>query len=149
MKTCIGFCQDRIFAQSKGKMGNCRRFRTTNTQSIISLGRGSLIKKTHAPPGPETQQIWVKRLGPAAATADDDGGAGSGGAPMAVLFVNAGPTNSSADFGVSLAELGITGGATVRNIWKFEDEQPIAAGASLNVSGVKGHSSRFFKLTPK
>ena len=130
-------------------MGNCRRFRTTNTQSIISLGRGSLIKKTHAPPGPETQQIWVKRLGPAAATADDDGGAGSGGAPMAVLFVNAGPTNSSADFGVSLAELGITGRATVRNIWKLEDEQPIAAGASLNVSGVKGHSSRFFKLTPK
>ena len=24
----------------------------------------SLVKKTHAPPGAETQQVWVKRLGP-------------------------------------------------------------------------------------
>ena len=44
-----------------------------------------LCKATHAPPGPETQQVWVKRLG------DEDT---AGGAPMAVLVVNAGPTNS-------------------------------------------------------
>jgi hypothetical protein len=147
----LAFAKTEFLLRAKAKWETVDGFEqpTRAINHFISLGRGSLIKKTHAPPGPETQQIWVKRLGPAAATADDDGGAGSGGAPMAVLFVNAGPTNSSADFGVSLAELGITGGATVRNIWKLEDEQPIAAGASLNVSGVKGHSSRFFKLTPK
>jgi hypothetical protein len=33
---------------------------------------------------------------------------------MAVLCVNAGPTNSSADFSVSLAALGIHGGAARR-----------------------------------
>eukprot|EP01050_Picozoa_sp_SAG11_P005208 SAG11_NODE_358_length_10235_cov_5.689917_6_plen_183_part_00 len=102
----------------------------------------SLIKKTHAPPGAETQQIWVKRLGPLGA---------AGGAPMAVLFVNAGPTNSSADFTVSLAELGITatGGAEVRDIWRRSDAPAIAAGGRLAVSGVAGHSSRFFRLSPR
>ena len=70
---------------------------------------------------------------------------------MAVLFVNAGPTNSTADFGVSLAELGITSarGASVRNIWKLQDEGEISVGGSLNVSGVAGHSSRLYKITPK
>lgn len=131
---------------------------------------GSLIKKTHAPPGAETQQIWTKRLG-------DEGAAG--GAPMAVLFVNAGPTNSTASFTVTLNDLGITGsGATVRDVWKLSDAPAVAAGGSLSVSGVAGHrqvplavpttpalchsgvfeqeidclwwhSSRFFKLSPK
>lgn len=70
---------------------------------------------------------------------------------MAVLFVNAGPTNSTANFGVSLAELGITsaGGASVRNVWKLQDESPISAGGSLNMSGIAGHSSRFYKIAPK
>ena len=108
----------------------------------------SLVKKTHAPPGAETQQVWVKRLGPL-----QMGAAGGGGAPaIAVLFVNAGPTNSSAEFSVSLAELGITaaaGGAVqVRDIWKLSDAPTIAAGGRLAVSGVAGHSSRFFKLSP-
>ena len=104
---------------------------------------GSRIKATHAPPGPQTQQIWVKRVSPA--TSDE------GGPTMAVLFVNAGPTNSTADFGVSLAELGITSarGASVRNIWKLQDEGEISVGGSLNVSGVAGHSSRLYKITPK
>ena len=103
---------------------------------------GSLIKATHAPPGPQTQQIWVKRVSPAT---------DSGGPTMAVLFVNAGPTNSTANFGVSLAELGITSalGASVRNIWKLQDESPISAGGSLNVTGIAGHSSRFYKIAPK
>lgn len=103
---------------------------------------GSRIKATHAPPGPQTQQIWVKRVSPAT---------DKGGPTMAVLFVNAGPTNCTADFGLSLAELGITSarGASVRNIWKLQDEEEISAGGSLNVSGVAGHSSRFYKITPK
>eukprot|EP00729_Bicosta_minor_P007317 gene7317-8221_t len=54
------------------------------------------IKGAHAPPGSNTQQVWVKRLGP------ED--AASGGAPMAVLCVNAGPVNGTADFTVSLTE---------------------------------------------
>jgi hypothetical protein len=81
----------------------------------------------------------VKRLGPLGS---------AGGAPTAVLCVNAGPTNSSANFNVSLAELGITVGAEVRDIWKLSDAPAIAAGGRLAVSGVAGHSSRFFKLTP-
>ena len=110
----------------------------------LSGGRGwaSLVKAERAPPGPEAQQVWVKRLGPEGA---------AGGAPMAVLCVNAGPTNSTADFNVSLAELGITGasGATVRNIWKLTDEPAVSAGGTLSVMGVQGHSSRFYKISPK
>lgn len=102
---------------------------------------GSRIKATHAPPGPQTQQIWVKRVSPAT----DDGGP-----TMAVLFVNAGPTNSTANFGVTLAELGITSarGASVRNIWKHQDESPISAGGRLDVA-IAGHSSLFYKIAPK
>ena len=87
------------------------------------------------------QQVWVKRVGKTTA---------GRGAPMAVLCVNAGPTNTTADFSVSLAELGIVSasGASVRDIWKQSDAKAIGAGASLAVSGVAGHSSRFFKLTP-
>ena len=101
----------------------------------------SRIKATHAPPGPQTQQIWVKRVSPAT---------NDGGPTVAVLFVNAGPPNSTADFSVSLAELGITSsrGASVRNIWQLQDEPAISGGGSLNVSGIAGHSSRFYKLTP-
>lgn len=99
----------------------------------------SLVKVGHAPPGAETHQVWVKRLG------DEDT---PGGAPMAVLCVNGGPTNSSADFNVSLAQLGLVDGAKVRDIWKLADASPIKAGGSLVVSGVAGHSSRFFKLSP-
>lgn len=101
---------------------------------------GSLVKATHAPPGPRTEQIWTKRVS----------ARGAGGASVAVLCVNAGPTNTTADFTVSLQQLGITSrsGAHVRDIWKLEDAVPIAAGANLTVIGVAGHSSRFFKLTP-
>jgi hypothetical protein len=69
---------------------------------------------------------------------------------MAVLFVNAGPTNSTANFGVTLAELGITSarGASVRNIWKHQDESPISAGGRLDVA-IAGHSSLFYKIAPK
>ena len=69
---------------------------------------------------------------------------------MAVLCVNAGPTNTTADFSVSLGELGITSaaGASVRDIWKQSETKAIGAGGSLAVNGVAGHSSRFFKLTP-
>ena len=110
----------------------------------LSGGRGwsSYVKASHAPPpygGGETQQIWTKRLGPAGR---------NGGAPIAVLCVNAGPTNSSASFTVSLAELGISSGATVRNIWTRRDESAIGADGNLSVTGVAGHSSRFFRLTP-
>jgi hypothetical protein len=98
----------------------------------------SYVKAIHAPPGSDTQQVWVKRLGPV----------GANGAPMAVLCVNAGPANATADFTVSLEELGISGGASVRDVWKLGDAPPIAGGGSLVVTGVAGHSSRFFKLTP-
>ena len=102
-------------------------------------GWSSFVKASRAPPGTDAHQVWVKRLGPAGT---------AGGTPMAVLVVNAGPTNSSADFTVSLKELGITKGASVRDIWKLGDAPTISVGGSLAVVGVAGHSSRFFKLTP-
>lgn len=70
---------------------------------------------------------------------------------MAVLFVNAGPPNSTADFSVSLGDLGITSpeGASVRDIWKQKDGAAISTGGRINVTGVAGHTSRFLKVTPK
>jgi len=107
----------------------------------LSGGRGwtSFVKASRAPPGAETQQIWVKRLGHVGEV---------GGTAMAVLCVNAGSTNSSADFKISLAELGISAGASVRDIWELNDAPAIHVGGSLVVTGVAGHSSRFFRLTP-
>ena len=65
------------------------------------------------------------------------------------LCVNGSPLNSTADFSVSLAELGITsGGASVRDIWKLQDAPPISAEGSLEVKGLAGHSSRFFRVSP-
>jgi hypothetical protein len=49
----------------------------------------------------------------------------------------------------SLVELGITVGASVRDIWKLSDAPAINIGGSLSVRGVAGHSSRFFRLTPQ
>lgn len=127
----------------------------------------SYVKGSHAPPGANTQQVWVKRLGPADA---------KGGAPIAVLCVNAGPPNATADFIVPLKALGFPtggvggggggggggnvagaaaggdgksgGGVNVWDIWKGSAAPPISAGESLVVTGVPGHSSRFFKLGP-
>lgn len=112
---------------------------------VLGGGRGqwsSYVKASRALPGTDTQQVWVKRLGPLGS---------SGGAPMAVLCVNAGPTNSTADFTVSLEELGITSthGASVHDIWNATSTLPkIQAGGRLHVPSVLGHSSRFFRISP-
>eukprot|EP01048_Picozoa_sp_COSAG05_P006060 COSAG05_NODE_377_length_10608_cov_17.523361_10_plen_78_part_00 len=71
---------------------------------------------------------------------------------MAVLCVNAGPLNSTADFEVSMAQLGFssdTSEVNVRDIWRMSDAPAISAGGTLRVSGVAGHSSRFFRLAPR
>eukprot|EP01043_Picozoa_sp_COSAG02_P006736 COSAG02_NODE_194_length_29788_cov_20.044090_22_plen_185_part_00 len=112
---------------------------------VLGGGRGqwsSYVKASRALPGTNTQQVWVKRLGPLGST---------GGAPMAVLCVNAGPTNSSANFTVSLEELGITSthGASVQDIWNATNTFPkIQVGGRFHVRGVLGHSSRFFRISP-
>ena len=133
-RTCEGF----TFSTNASDVSRRVYFKAGIT---LSGGRGwaSFVKASRAPPGPETQQIWVKRLGHIG---------DAGGAAMAVLCVNAGPTNSSADFKMSLAELGISAGATVRDIWERKDAPAIRVGGSLVVTGVAGHSSRFFRLIP-
>ena len=43
----------------------------------------------------------------------------------------------------------MSGRTQVRDVWKLSDAPVIKGGGSLAVTGVAGHSSRFFKLTPQ
>ena len=165
--TCQGF----TFDTNASAPGRSVYFKAGVVLGGGARGWASYIKAANAPPaygGGARHQVWVKRLGAADA---------AGGAPVAVLCVNAGPANTTADFTAPLAELGILVGASVRDIWvrgpsgwvgllfskqagmalslrpatplqARRDGPAIEPGGRLTVTGVPGHSSRFFKLTP-